>query len=141
MDLYRLSVVVHIFLSIILVGFALFWVIMYTALGRRFASQETERLMGIVKQARWPHVAVPWQWRLRLPWLASLTLIALWGTGVANAKLHGTPEGPLWWTKMALFLLIIGCQVLWSRRSSAPLGWLNFALVLVMVVVSGWVIR
>ena len=141
MDLYRFSVAVHIFLSIVLVGFALFWVIMYTALGRRFAPNETERLLGIVKQARWPHVVVPWQLRMRLPWLVWLTLVALWGTGVANVKLHASPEGPLWWTKMVLFLVIIGCQVLWSRRSSASLGWLNFALVLVMVVVSGWVIR
>jgi len=141
MDLYRLSVAAHIFLSIILVGFALFWVIMYTALGRRFRADETARLIGIVKDARWPHVAVPYQWRLRLPWLVSLTLVALWGTGVMNAKLHGTPEGVLWWTKMGLFFAIIACHALMSRGSSPRLGRVNFALVLVMVVVSGWVIR
>jgi len=141
MDLYRLSVAVHVFLSIVLVGLALFWVIMYTALGRRFGAGETARLLAIVKDARWPHVAVPYQWRLRLPWLAWLTLLALWGTGVLNAKLHGTPEGVLWWTKMALFFAIIASQVLLSRGSGPRPGRLNFVLVLAMVVVSGWVIR
>jgi hypothetical protein len=141
MDVYRLSVAAHIFLGIILVGFGLFWLIMYTALGRRFDTRETSRLIEIAAASRWPHVVVPYRYRLSLHWLAWLTLFALWGTGVANAKLHGTPEGALWWAKMVLFVLLLGCQAFMSRASSPGLARANFLLLLLMVVISAWVIR
>jgi len=141
MDLYRISVVAHLLLAIVLVGLALFWFIMATVLRRRFRVPESDRLLQVVSEARWPHVAVPFRWRLPLPWIAWLTLLGLWGTGVANAKLHELPEGILWWTKIGLFAAILTTQVSLMQRPAGTKVRLNLALVIAMVLVSGWVIR
>ena len=141
MDLYRISVVAHLLLGILLVGLALFWFIMTTVLQRRFGVPESGRLLQVVNEARWPHVVVPFRWRLPLPWIAWLTLLGLWGTGVANSKLHELPEGILWWIKIALFVAILTTQVALMQRPDPAKVRLNLALVIAMVLVSGWVIR
>jgi hypothetical protein len=139
--LYRLSVFAHVFFSVLLVGLALFWIIMSTVLQRRFGAEETDRLLQLVNESRWPHVAVPFRWRLPLPWISWLTLLGLWGTGVLNAKLRDMPEGILWWTKIGLFVAILTTQVSLMRRLGPAKIRLNFALLIAMVIVSGWVIR
>lgn len=141
MDLYRLSVFAHVLLSVVFTGLALYWIIMLTSLGRRFDAAETARLLGIAHGARWPHVAVPKRWRLPLPWLTTLVMVALWLTGIVNSRLRGMPEGPLWWTKMGLFVALIALQVALTRRPYATAVRINFALTLVMLPVSGWIIR
>ena len=137
----RLIVFAHVFLSVLLVGLALFWLIMDTVLRRRSGPAEADRLLRIVDESRWPHVAVPFRWRLPLPWISWLTLLGLWGTGVFNAKLNDIPEGVLWWMKIGLFVAILTTQVSLMRRLSPAKIRLNFALVTVMVLVSSWLIR
>lgn len=139
--LYRLSVFAHVFFSVLLVGLALFWIIMSTVLRHRFGAEETDRLLQLVNESRWPHVVVPFRWRLPLPWISWLTLLGLWGTGVLNAKLRDMPEGILWWTKIGLFVAILTTQVSLMRRLGPTKIRLNFALLIAMVIVSGWVIR
>jgi hypothetical protein len=141
MDLYRLSVFAHLFLGIVLVGLVLFWFIMSTVLRQRFGAEETGRLLQVVNESRWPHVAVPFRWRLPLPWISWLTLLGLWGTGVVNAKLRDIPEGILWWTKIGLFAAILTTQVSLMQRLGPTKIRLNLALVIAMVLVSSWVIR
>jgi len=141
MDVYRLSVFAHIFFSVVFTGLALYWTIMLTSLGRRFDAAETARLLGIAHRSRWPHVVVPLAWRLPLPWVTTLTMVALWLTGIVNSKLRGMPEGPLWWAKMGLFLALIALQVALTRRVSPAAVRINFALTVAMLLVSGWVIR
>ena len=141
MDLYRLSVFAHLFLGIVLVGLVLFWFIMSRALRQRFGAEETGRLLQVVNESRWPHVAVPFRWRLPLPWISWLTLLGLWGTGVVNAKLRDIPEGILWWTKIGLFVAILTTQVSLMQRLGPTKIRLNLALVIAMVLVSSWVIR
>lgn len=141
MDVYRLSVFAHIFFSVVFTGLALYWTIMLTSLSRRFDVAETARLLGIAHRSRWPHVVVPLAWRLPLPWVTTLTMVALWLTGIVNSKLRGMPEGPLWWTKMGLFLALIALQVALTRRPYPTVVRVNFALTVAMLLVSGWVIR
>ena len=141
MDLYRLSVFAHIFFSVLFTGLALYWIIMFTSLSRRFDAAETARLLGIAHRSRWPHVVVPLAWRLPLPWVTTATMVVLWLTGIVNSKLRGMPEGPLWWTKLGLFLALIALQVALTRRVSQAAVRINFALTVTMILVSGWVIR
>ena len=141
MDLYRLSVFAHIFFSVLFTGLALYWIIMFTSLSRRFDAAETARLLGIAHRSRWPHVVVPLAWRVPLPWVTTATMVVLWLTGIVNSKLRGMPEGPLWWTKLGLFLVLIALQVALTRRVSPATVRINFALTVTMILVSGWVIR
>lgn len=141
MDVYRLSVFAHIFFSVVFTGLALYWIIMFTSLSRRFDAAETARLLGIAHRSRWPHVVVPLAWRLPLPWVTTATMVVLWLTGIVNSKLRGMPEGPLWWTKLGLFLVLIALQVALTRRVSPAAVRINFALTVTMILVSGWVIR
>lgn len=141
MDVYRLSVFAHIFFSVVFTGLALYWIIMFTSLSRRFDAAETARLLGIAHRSRWPHVVVPLAWRVPLPWVTTATMVVLWLTGIVNSKLRGMPEGPLWWTKLGLFLVLIALQVALTRRVSPATVRINFALTVTMILVSGWVIR
>ena len=100
-----------------------------------------DQLLGIAHRSRWPHVVIPLAWRLPLPWVTTLTMVALWLTGIVNSKLRGMPEGPLWWTKMGLFLALIALQVALTRRPYPTVVRVNFALTVAMLLVSGWVIR
>lgn len=141
MDLYRLSVFAHIFFSVVFTGLALYWIIMLTSLNRRFNAVEAGRMLEIAHGARWPHVAVPYRWRVPLPWITWLVVLALWGTGVANSSLKEMPEGALWWIKLGLFVAIITTQAALIHSPRPKLVRLNFALVVAMILVSGWVIR
>jgi len=137
----RLIVFAHVFLSVLLTGLALFWLIMETALRRRAGTAQAGRLLQVANESRWPHVVVPFRWRLPLPWISWLTLLGLWGTGVFNAKLSDIPEGFLWWAKIGLFVAILTTQVALMQRLSPAKIRLNFVLVTAMVVVSSWLIR
>lgn len=141
MDVYRLSVSAHVFFSVVFTGLALYWMIMLISLRRRFEAGETARLLGIAHKARWPHVVVPYKWRVPLPWMTTLVMVVLWLTGIVNSKLRGMPEGALWWSKMGLFLALIALQVALTRRPHPAAIRINFALALAMLLVSGWVIR
>ena len=141
MDLYRFSVFAHIFFSILLVGMALFWIIMHTALRRRFDAAETIRLLNVAQGARWPHVAIPHAWRLPLPWLGWAIILALFGSGILNLVVGGVPQGPWWWAKLALVVAIAALQFLMTRRARPGLYRAWFVLVLATIPVAGWVIR
>ena len=141
MDVYRWSVFAHIFFSVLFTGLALYWMIMLTSLSRRFDTGETGRLLGIAHGSRWPHVAVPYKWRLPLSWVTTLVMMGLWLTGIVNSKLRGMPEGVFWWTKMGLFLALIALQVALTRRPYPAAVRFNFVLAIAMLLVSGWVIR
>lgn len=141
MDSYRLSVFAHLVFAVVLTGLALFWSIMLMSLRRSHEPPESQRLLGIVNAARWPHVAVPYAWRLPLPWVTWATIAMLVATGVIGLSYRGTPDSVHWWIKMALFTGIALVQALVTRTPSASLIRINFALVITTVIVSGWAIR
>src|SRR5215510_6211719 len=102
MDGYRLSAFLHIVTAVLLVGLALFWAIMLWSLRQRFPAPETQRLLEVLKTARWPHVAVPYALRVRLPWMPWLVLAVLLVTGLICLQTRTVAHGALWWTKLAL---------------------------------------
>jgi len=141
-DGYRVLVYVHLFCSILLAGQALFWFIMLAALRQRFDSQQATTLLQTVNHARWPHVAVPYAWRLPLPWVTWVTVGVLVATGAAMVHYRGgAPAGALWWFKMALTAAVAVIQVVVTRQPQPLLIRINFGLVLGTIVVSGWMIR
>lgn len=141
MDAYRWSTFLHLVFAIVLTGQALFWFIMLVALRQRLDAAETDRYLGIVNHARWPHVAVPYELRIPLSLMSWLVLVVLAATGSVILALSGAPQNALWWTKLGLFAAILIAQALLSRRPAASVIRLNFGLVLAIILVSAWAIR
>ena len=141
MDTYRLSVLAHLFFSILLVGLALFWVIMRIALSRRFAPGEAMRLLGVAQASRWPHVVVPYKWRLPLPWITWAVVAGAWISGIVSAMSTGRPIWTEWWFKWALVVVITVLQLLMTLRIRPGLIRAQLAALLVTIAVSAWLAR
>lgn len=141
MDLIRATAFVHIVFSIVLMGLALYWLIMESALRERHGAAEASRLLDVAMRARWPHVGVPPALRIPLPWTSWLAIAALAATGAAGVALRGVPGETLWWIKLALFVAVIVVQVPLTRTPTALLVRTNFALVAATILVSAWAMR
>jgi hypothetical protein len=141
MDLTRITAFMHIFFSILLMGLALYWMIMVTALKKRYGADETARLLQVANHARWPHVIVPPARRIPLPWITWLTIAALIATGIASVLLGGAPGGALRWIKLTLVVAIICIQVLLTKQPRSRPVRINFALVIAVILVSGLALR
>jgi hypothetical protein len=141
MDTYRLSVLTHLVLAIVLVGQALFWFIMSVALRQRFDKVETERYLAIVNGARWPHVVVPYNLRIPLSLMSWLVIGLLVATGFLLLVFRAAPENMLWWIKIGLLTAIVVVQVNLSQGPTAAVIRLNMILTLAIIVVAGWAIR
>lgn len=141
MDFYRVNVVIHLLAAIGLVGMALFWFIMVAALKQRFDRHESKRLLSILNRARWPHVVVPYRLRAPLPWISCAMIAVLLLTGVTVALANGMPINAFWWYKISLFIVVLGVQAWLFRRPAAILVRLNFVIILVIVVLSGLMVR
>jgi hypothetical protein len=141
MDAYRLSVFTHILFTILLVGLALFWVIMDVALKRRFAPAEAVALLGTAQASRWPHVVVPWSLRLPLPWLTWAVVAVTWASGFAAGALgtHAPSRG--WWLKWLLVAVLTVSQLLMTRRIVPALFRPQLLLLLAVIGVSAWLTR
>lgn len=141
MDVYRAGVYLHIFAGVILTGLALFWAIMLVALGKSFGREGAVEHLSVAKQARWPHVLIPYALRIPLPWMTWLTLAVLVASGVFGLTYRAGGMSLIWWIKMALVGAVIVVQALSLGRPSPLLIRVNLALVLAVVVVSSWAIR
>ena len=140
MDLLRASAYVHIVLSILLMGFALFWLFMDFALRKRHGPVQGRELMRALARARWPPGGVPGALRVPLPWLSWLVLAAIVVTGLPGMFSRGAP-GAIGSVKLALFVAILVVQLLMARDLRTPLVRANFVLVAAVIVVSSWAIR
>lgn len=141
MDAYRLSAFVHIVAAVLLVGLALFWAIMLWSLKQRFPEAESQRLLEVLNTARWPHVAVPYALRLRVPWLPFVVLAVLLLTGLLCIQTRALTTGGLWWTKVILTSGLVVTNVSLMLRPSAVVIRANFLLALTVIVVSAWLLR
>lgn len=141
MDLYRIAAYAHLVLAILVMGMALFWLIMLVALRQKFPQGEADRWLETANRARWPHVVVPWRLRLPLPWVSWAILAALAVSGFLIAGVHGVPSGTAWVFKQALVLGVIVVQILMSRRPRAALIHAGFWITLATIVVSGLSLR
>lgn len=141
MDPYRLSVALHLVFSILLVGLALFWVIMRIALARGRAPAESLRLLGIAQGARWPHVVVPHSLRIPIPWLTWLVVAGLWASGFLGASLGSHAVSGVWWPKWLLVGIVTALQLAMTLRVRPALFAPQLALLLATIAVSGWLTR
>jgi hypothetical protein len=141
MDGYRLSALLHLVSAVLLVGLALFWAIMLWSLKQRVSLAESQQLLGVLNTARWPHVAVPYALRLRLPWMPLLVILVLLATGLVCMQTRAVTQGALWWTKVALTTVIVIANLMSMFRPTAGVIRANFVLVLVVIVVSAWMLR
>lgn len=129
----------HLVFTVFLVGYGLYWAIMVVSLRRTFDPSETDRLLGIANRARWPHVVVPWRLRLPLPFMGWGFLGVLLITGlVLVARQEFDMVLAL---KVALVLVFTLIHVRLTRRPASALILVNFVLALVIVVLSGLLIR
>jgi hypothetical protein len=141
MDPYRLTVYLHLVCAVLLMGMALFWLIMLVALKQKFGAASAAEWLVEANRARWPHVIVPRRFRLPLPWISWGLIAVLVLTGTAALHLQGAPPGVAWKAKLGLVAGIIVVQALMSRR---PVAWTiqaGFWITLAAIVASGLGIR
>jgi len=141
MDAYRLSVFTHILFSILLVGLALFWVVMDVALRRKFALAEALAHLGSAQAARWPHVVVPWKLRLPMPWLTWAVVAVTWASGLAASSLGSHALTRDWWLKWLLVAILTVTQLLMTRRVVPALFRPQLLLLVATIGVSAWLTR
>ncbi len=140
MDLLRAGAFAHIVLSILLMGFALFWFFMDVALRKRHGAERGQQLLRELVAVRWPPGGLPASLRVPLPWLGLLVIAALVVTGLPGALSRGV-GGTLWTLKLALFAAVLVIQFLMTRGMRPSLVSINFALTAAVIVVSSWTIR
>jgi uncharacterized membrane protein len=141
MDNYRLVVWLHILSAIVLVGLALFWVIMRVALRQRFDAEATNQWLKVAKGARWPHVLLPHALRLPLPLVAWVMLLVAALSGVCIISLTRLSGGGYWSLKLWLLAGVVLMQAIMSWRPIVPAIVLNLLLLLATMVASGWLVR
>ena len=129
----------HLVFTMFLVGYVLYWAIMVVSLRRDFTPSETERLLEIANRSRWPHVVVPWRFRLPLPFMAWGFLAILLITGLALIASRGLDM--ILACKMGLIAIFALVQVGLTRRPARSLIFVNFVLALLIVVLSGLLVR
>jgi hypothetical protein len=127
----------HLVVTVLLVGYALYWAVMVVSLRRTFDAVETDRLLEIANRARWPHVVVPWRLRLPLPFMAWGFLAVLLLTGVVLSHAISAILA----LKLVLVALFAAIHLALTRRPTPALIFVNFALALVIVVLSGLLVR
>ncbi len=128
----------HLVLTVFLVGYVLYWVVMVVALRRRCDPAETRRLLAVANRARWPHV-LPWGLRLPLPFVGWGVVLILLATGLGLVSGHGW--SPILLLKLALVAAFAIIQVVLTHRPLPALILANFALALLIVVLSGLLAR
>lgn len=141
MDIYRLTVWVHIVLAVLTVGMTLYWLIMDYALRARHGPDEAGSLMEAARTLRWPPMAVPDFLRPSLPRVGLLLAAALLLTGLLILPMRGMPQGMAWWIKIGLVVALFAHQVLLLNRSKTSLIRAQFAIALLVIAVSAWLPR
>ena len=134
-----LAAYLHLVFTMFLVGYALYWTIMVVSLRRDLPPAEIDRLLDIANRSRWPHVGVPWRYRLPLPIMGWGFLGVLLITGLALIAGYGF--GMILALKVALVAAFALVQIRLTRHPAPPLIFVSFALVLLIVVLSGLLIR
>jgi hypothetical protein len=129
----------HLGFTVFLVGYALYWAVMVVSLRRDLAPAESQRLLALANRSRWPHVVVPWRLRLPLPFVAWGFLAVLLVTGLV--LLAGYGFGALLGFKLLLVAAFALIHLGLTRRPAAALIFANLALILLIVVVSGLLLR
>lgn len=139
---YQLAALAHLVLAVLVTGYALFWAIMALALRRVASPAETETHLAVVAAARWPHVMVPWRYRLPLPIVGWLLIAAAVASGLLVGALGGARElGLAFWLKLAAILALLAVQAMLGRRPRPAWAWLGLPAVVLVLVLSVPLVR
>ena len=142
MGLYPLSAFAHLFLAVLVTGYALFWAILALALRRSPRAAETAALLATAAEARWPHRLVPWRLRLPLSVVGWLLLAAALATGLLAGALGGPRELTLaFWVKLAAVLVLGALHAAFLRRPRPLPAWAGLAVLLLVLVLSVPLVR
>jgi hypothetical protein len=125
---------VHLVAGVLLTGQALFWAMLALSLARDSEAPKVQRLLGVARGARWPHVGVPVALRLSLPLVGWTFLVATALTGVL--LLPGTSFSGMLLGKLLLFVILLGIQLLVSLRPTPARAYANLAVVVLIVAAS-----
>ena len=134
MILFRISMWMHVFLSVLLAGYALYWFVVAAALAGR-PRDEAQALLSALAGARWPPVG---PLRPRLPWTGWAFLAALLLTSVPlliRMETLGAMDMRFAITLMLVALVAVVHGVL-VRSPRARLAYLQGVAVLTVLVVS-----
>jgi hypothetical protein len=129
----------HLVFTMFLIGYVLYWTVMVISLRRDFAPGETERLLETASRGAWPHVLVPWRFRLPLRFMGLGFLAILVISGLPLMARYGL--GAILALKMALVVIFAVVQVGLTRRPARALIIVHFVLALGIVILSGLMIR
>jgi uncharacterized membrane protein len=81
MAAYLLAVYLHIFATVLWVGYILFWAILVGPLIRKFNEPNRSQLLTRIAESTWPPALVPISYRLKLHQLGWIALVLLAITG------------------------------------------------------------
>ena len=139
---------IHLVAGILLMGNALFWVVMAIGAARSAPPAESAHLLGLINSGRWPHVIVPRPLRIPFPALAWIFLVVLGVSGAFLLQSHGTsgavgPESGIedrFAEFMRVKLALLGLLLLGVVQATVePRRWLAFVnggLALTIIAVS-----
>ncbi|MGH6689338.1 MAG: hypothetical protein ACREF4_01465 [Gammaproteobacteria bacterium] len=143
LSLPLLAAYAHIVATVLLIGYALFWVVMTTAICKE-EGQGSVGLLNLVQRGRWPPGGIPKRLRPTLPALGWVFLVALFLTG-ALLLVSGGRTWDAWITgrsggwpvaKLALFVLLVTGQAIATLRPRRWVAYVNGGLAMMIVVVS-----
>ena len=80
---------VHLVLAVVLIGYALFWLVMAFAMRREGVDMDSGEMLSLVGRSRWPPFVVPYALRipmLALGWILVLLMVA---SGVLLVRARG----------------------------------------------------
>ncbi len=142
--LYLLAIYIHILATVLWVGYSLFWTVLIGPLGRTVAPQQADHLLGLLRRALWPPMAIPVAYRLTLPGFGWVTLAILGLTGTLIALIGGIalPQyRRLFAIKLGLVFVLVLCHYWIAQRPTPKRIYLTMIVTLCVVGTSALLVR
>jgi hypothetical protein len=151
---HLLNVFLHIMLSIVWVGYALFWAIVAGQVVKEYGPEGSPRVFALVNRAPWPPRKLPIPWHMKFSGVAAglLLLLALTGAilaaheagslgALASGAFLSGKFGRLLAAKVILVAVLVAGQVRLARSPGPRLAWANLAVTVAVVVLSALLAR
>lgn len=139
MNWYVIVLYFHLVGAVIFIGYVLYWVIMAISLHRVKSPSDVSSLMRTLAESRWPHVFVPFEWRITLPMLGLVICGFLLASGLALMASYGVSL--LLGIKVVVFILVLAFQYLLLKDRRELYMATSFGLTLFILAISALLIR
>jgi uncharacterized membrane protein len=154
MAAYLIAVYLHILVTVLWVGYLLFWAILLGPLTRKYSESKLTQLLACLNESSWPPAVVPVSYRLKLPELGWVALVILAVTGGFMLHYRGMTLqsilsgsfflgrfGQVLAIKLVLMVGLVIGQLLLARRPSPRLVYLELLATVVVVGLSVALVR